>query len=187
MTAPPPPLVAPENRYDDVSRLTPVWEPSVAVVIPVYNRAEELACTLAGLAGQTVGSDQFEVVPTAPGKACTRTRAGISCTGGGARATPGISHRTPSRRKPCLGGTVGTPSVPRPDPARVRPPSHSKANSVVNTNRVVGVRDRKTRAWFGDRSPYFGEKNDVGSPSTFPLRSFRLTADPCLMRRRFPA
>lgn len=58
----PAPCVAAENDYREVARRPAMAEPSVAVVVPTYNRVGHLARTLAGLAGQTYPRDRFEVV-----------------------------------------------------------------------------------------------------------------------------
>lgn len=61
MSAGPPPLVAPENHYNEATTRDAAWEPSVAVVIPVYNRVDRLDATLAGLVTQTRRPDEVVV------------------------------------------------------------------------------------------------------------------------------
>jgi GT2 family glycosyltransferase len=50
----PPGWIAPENDHRGVARLPATSQPSLAVVIPTYNRPRALALTLAGLCNQTV-------------------------------------------------------------------------------------------------------------------------------------
>jgi glycosyltransferase involved in cell wall biosynthesis/polysaccharide pyruvyl transferase WcaK-like protein len=59
-TTSPPSWVGPENDYRGIAQLPTTGELSIAVVIPVFNRAESLVRTLAGLAAQT--HDEFAVV-----------------------------------------------------------------------------------------------------------------------------
>jgi glycosyltransferase involved in cell wall biosynthesis len=46
-------VVVPENRYDVLADAPDVWDPSVAVVIPVYNGADRLGRVLDGMTRQT--------------------------------------------------------------------------------------------------------------------------------------
>lgn len=56
----PPAWTGPENDYRGIADLAPAETPSIAVVIPVFNRADLLVRTLAGFATQTHGA--FELI-----------------------------------------------------------------------------------------------------------------------------
>lgn len=57
----PPDWTAPENDHRGIDRLPPAWSPTVAVVIPAYNRPEALDLTLAGLCAQLHAPDRVVV------------------------------------------------------------------------------------------------------------------------------
>lgn len=61
----PAPWIAPENDYRGIAELPATAVLSVAVIIPVFNRAESLVRTVAGLAAQT--HRDFEVIVTDDG------------------------------------------------------------------------------------------------------------------------
>ena len=62
MTEQPPSWTGAENDYRGIAQLPPVGSASLAVVIPVFNRADSLVRTLAGLVGQTAHSFETVVV-----------------------------------------------------------------------------------------------------------------------------
>ncbi len=61
MTDRPPPLLARENDYEDVMKRTATWSPTASVIIPVYNRVNRLAVTLAGFVAQTTLPEEIVI------------------------------------------------------------------------------------------------------------------------------
>jgi glycosyltransferase involved in cell wall biosynthesis/polysaccharide pyruvyl transferase WcaK-like protein len=60
MSVTPPPWTAPENDYRGIAELPAVGSLSIAVIIPVFNRADSLVRTVAGLTAQT--HPEFELI-----------------------------------------------------------------------------------------------------------------------------
>ena len=57
----PVPLVVPENRYDMLAEQPDLWQPTIAVVIPVYNEPGRLELVLSGFVRQQTPADQIVV------------------------------------------------------------------------------------------------------------------------------